>query len=206
MQKILLATTNVGKIKEIQAYLACVRDKRDENFFTILSLKDFATLKAPRETGTTFQENAILKAKYYMKKTHIASLADDSGLEIDALEGKPGIYSARFAGENATDEENNQKMLRELQIRKVEFSKARYKSAIAFADVDGTILLEEDSVEGEIRLEKKGSYGFGYDPYFYLENGKTMAELTKEEKNKISHRGKALRKLMAKLGDYLKNK
>jgi len=192
MKKIVLATKNKDKVKEIKAIFAKLPAE-------ILSLADFAELPDAVEDGKTFQENATLKAKFFSDKLKLACLADDSGLEVEALNGLPGIYSARFSGYHADDDTNNQKLLEELNKVGVEESKANYTCAISFIDTDGTELHAEGKIDGVIKKFAKGTGGFGYDPYFYIDDAKTMAELTAEEKNLISHRGMALRKLLPKL-------
>lgn len=198
MKKIIVATKNQGKIKEMI------------NSFTDLpvelhSLAEFGPLPEAIEDGNTFTENALKKARFYAKETGLACLADDSGLEIAVLDNAPGIYSARFAGYHADDLANNQKMLSELNNKQVESSPAQYVCSLVFVDTDGTELTSIGKCEGIIRNFAQGNNGFGYDPYFFVpELNKTMAELSIEEKNKISHRGKALFAMEKQLGDYLK--
>ncbi len=198
MKKIIVATKNQGKIKEMI------------NSFTDLpvelhSLAEFGPLPEAIEDGNTFTENALKKARFYAKETGLACLADDSGLEIAVLDNAPGIYSARFAGYHADDLANNQKMLSELNNKQVQSSPAQYVCSLVFVDTDGTELTSIGKCEGIIRNFAQGSNGFGYDPYFFVpELNKTMAELSIEEKNKISHRGKALFAMEKQLGDYLK--
>lgn len=198
MKKIIVATKNQGKIKEMI------------NSFTNLpvelhSLAEFGSLPEAIEDGNTFTENALKKARFYAKETGFACLADDSGLEIAVLDNAPGIYSARFAGYHADDLANNQKMLSELKNKQVESSPAQYVCSLVFVDTDGTELNSIGKCEGIIRNFAQGNNGFGYDPYFFVpELNKTMAELSIEEKNKISHRGKALFAMEKQLGDYLK--
>lgn len=169
------------------------------------SLSEFGPLPDAVEDGTTFEENAIKKAKFYAQKTGYACLADDSGLTIDILDGAPGIYSARFAGYHADDLANNKKMIEELQKKNVEQSSAQYVCSLVFVDTDGKTLTCTQKCEGIICIFAQGNNGFGYDPYFFVPDlQKTMAELTIEEKNNISHRGKALREMEIQLGEYLK--
>jgi XTP/dITP diphosphohydrolase len=191
--KIVLATRNKGKAREIKEIL---KDLKLE----ILTLDDFSEIPTPAEDGKSFKENAIKKARFIAGQLNMPTLADDSGLEVEILNKQPGIYSARYAGENATDEENNNKLLAELKDIPLEKRKACYRCVIAIALPSGI----EETVEGDccglIALEPKGSGGFGYDPLFYVpEYGKTMAELSPDIKNRISHRGKALAKLRNKL-------
>ena len=192
MKKILIATRNSGKLKEIQSAFS-------EFSVEILSLADFPNLPDAVEDGKTFEENARIKAKFFSEKTNLACIADDSGLEVDALGGNPGVYSARFAGYHADDGTNNQKLLDELKKIGVTESLADYRCVLAFIDTDGTEILTSGKVDGVIKNIPQGTGGFGYDPYFYFKNGKTMAELTFSEKNEISHRGEALRKMVLKL-------
>ena len=196
MKKIVLATKNKDKVKEIKAVF-------EELPAEILSLADFENLPDAVEDGKTFEENATIKAKFFAEKLHLACLADDSGLEVDALGGLPGIFSARFSGYHADDETNNQKLLAELEKVGVEESKANYKCALSFIDVDGTEIKTAGTVDGVIKKIPRGNGGFGYDPYFYIDDKKTMAELSSEEKNSISHRGAALRKMLPLLKERL---
>ncbi len=198
---LLIATSNKGKIKEISEVL--------KDFpISIKTLEDFSGIPSPEETGKTFFENAYLKAKYWAEKTGLMCLADDSGLEVDALNKAPGIYSARFAGENATDEENNRKLLELLQGIPLEKRTARFVCVIVVYHPSGKYITTEGIWEGLIGFEMRGSYGFGYDPLFLVPEynyQKTSAELLLEEKNKLSHRGKALAKLKEIFSDFLKS-
>ena len=196
MKTIVIATKNKGKIREMtQAF--------KELPVKLVPLSDFGDLPDAVEDGTTFEENAKAKALFYMKKTKTACLADDSGLEAEALGGAPGVYSARFAGEHATDEANNEKLLAEIAKKGTASSPAAYRCVLAFADTDGATLTAEGSCAGVIRPVARGNGGFGYDPYFYIEDNKTMAELTLDEKDAISHRGMALRAMAKALSRYL---
>lgn len=199
MQKIVIATKNKGKVKEMAAALAMLPVE-------VVSLAEFGELPDAVEDGKTFAENARIKAAFYQQQTGCACIADDSGLEIDVLDGAPGIYSARFAGFHADDATNNARMVEELQKAGVTESAADYRCAIAFVGEDGTLLEAEGRCDGNVKLAPKGSNGFGYDPYFYPQEypGRTMAEITLEEKQQISHRGKALSDLSVKLEEYLK--
>ena len=199
MLELLLATSNAGKIKEFQARLQSFGDKI--NFKT---LKDYPDLVAPIEDGATFEENALLKAKSYFKQTGLVSLADDSGLRVDALGGKPGIYSARFAGPHASNEDNNQKLLRELKNIPENERGAQFVCSLVLHFPDGEQLIAMGQVKGKITTQAQGTQGFGYDPLFYIpELGKTMAEISIEEKMQISHRGKAFEDLLVKLKEML---
>ena len=196
MKKIIIATKNQGKIFEIKTAFKNLPVE-------IISLFELGELPDAVENGNTFAENALIKARFYASETNCACLADDSGLEVDALNGMPGIYSARFSGFHADDDTNNMKLLDELDRVGVEESKADYRCAVAFVDTDGTIFETEGVCYGIIKKIAQGKAGFGYDPYFYIEDNKAMAELTLEQKDKISHRGEALRKMLDLLSDYL---
>lgn len=186
--KIILATQNKGKIRELQELL---RDADIE----VLSLKDIEDWEDVEENGITFAENAALKAKAAVKKTGLIALADDSGLEVDALDGRPGVYSARFAGEPKDDERNNDKLLQQLKEVADSQRQARFRCALVIATPDGKEFLTEGTVEGQILTERRGKDGFGYDPLFFVpEYQRTMAELTLSEKNRLSHRAQAFRK------------
>ena len=192
MKKIVLASKNLDKVKEMRLAL---KDLPVE----ILSLADFDKIPDAVENGTTFEENALIKSKFFREQTGLACLADDSGLEVDALNGLPGVYSARFAGYHADDATNNQKLLDELKKVGATESIAAYRCALAFVDTDGTEILTSGKISGKIKTVAKGSGGFGYDPYFYIDASRTMAEISPEEKNQISHRGEALRQMILKL-------
>lgn len=192
MKKIVLASKNLDKVREMRLALKNLP-------IEILSLADFAEIPDAIEDGATFEENALIKAKFFSERTKLACLADDSGLEVDALGGLPSVHSARFAGYHADDKTNNQKLLDELKKISASESKAVYRCALAFVDTDGTEILTQGKVEGKIKTVAKGSGGFGYDPYFYLDESRTMAEISPVEKNNISHRGAALREMILKL-------
>ena len=196
MKKIVIATKNKGKLREMIEAFA-------ELPVEIVSLENFGELPDAVENGKTFAENARIKAEFFSSKTGCACIADDSGLEVEALDGMPGVYSARFAGFHADDATNTQKLLKELERINVNESKADYRCALAFIDTDGTKLETEGICYGTVKKIAKGQGGFGYDPYFYIDDNKTMAELTLEEKNKISHRGAALHQMVTLLEDYL---
>lgn len=198
MKKIIVATKNQGKVREM---ISAFKDLDVE----LHSLSEFGALPDAVEDGTTFAENALKKASFYAKETSCACLADDSGLEIDVLDGAPGIYSARFAGYHADDAANNRKMVDELAKKDVTSSRAHYVCALAFVDTDGSVLECEGRCTGQIRNFAKGDGGFGYDPYFYLPQlDKTMAQITLAEKNAVSHRGAALQNMENLLRGYLK--
>lgn len=198
MDELLIATKNAGKIKEIEELLTATP-------LRIRSLREFENLVEPEETGATFAENAILKAKYYAQKTGISALADDSGLEVAALGGAPGIYSARYAGENATDGERIDKLLGELKATEEKNRQARFVCAMAIVNIDGaTECLTEGICEGQLARFPKGSNGFGYDPIFIPQGfAETFGELSQEIKQKISHRALATSKIVGFLRNFI---
>ncbi len=194
MKRLVLASSNPDKLRELSALL-------DESRYKIIPQADF-NVPEVAETGTTFVENAIIKARHAAQYTGLAALADDSGIIIDALNGEPGVRSARFSGSDASDESNNILLVEKLRSVPETQRSARYQAVIVYMRnaVDPSPIICEGSWEGIIVLEAKGSGGFGYDPYFYLPDyGCTSAELSAEEKNRISHRGQALRLLLEKL-------
>ncbi len=193
MKKIIFATGNQGKMKEIREILADLDAE-------VLSLKDAGIEADIVEDGTSFEENAQIKAKAICELTGEIVLADDSGLEIDYLNKEPGIYSARYMGEDTSYRIKNASLIKRLEGVADEQRTARFVCAIAAAFPDGTVKTVRGAMEGRIGYEEKGENGFGYDPIFYLpEYGCTSAELSMEEKNKISHRGKALRAIKDEL-------
>ena len=162
----------------------------------ILALNDFRGVPEIEEDGKSFTENALKKARLYSRQFGKLTLADDSGLEVDILKGLPGIYSARYAGKSVSHQENNRKLLKEMEGIPISKRGARFRCVIAVVSPDGRELVTEGSCKGRIGLTEVGRKGFGYDPLFILpQSRKTMAQLSMEEKNRISHRGKALRKL-----------
>jgi XTP/dITP diphosphohydrolase len=192
MREIILATANPGKVREMCEILKPFR-------LNIRSLRDVPPVAPPEEKGTSFRENAIIKASYYSAATSLPCIADDSGLSVDVLSGEPGIFSSRYAGEEASDEENIDKLLSVLAGHPRPWS-ARFICSAAFAEGGRVIATHDGVLEGEIIQEKRGISGFGYDPVFYLtERGLTVAEITIEEKNKISHRRKAIEGLIWQL-------
>ncbi len=196
--KIVLATRNKGKVREMAKAFEHMRGVQ------LMSLWDIdKDIEEPVEDGNTFQENSRLKAEYYAKATGMPCIADDSGLEVEKLHGAPGVFSARYAGENATDAENNNKLIEELASRGVESSPASYRCVLTFVDTEGNRLQADGYCFGEIRQEARGENGFGYDPYFYI-GKKSMAELSLEAKQAISHRGAAIEKMAGLLKEYLK--
>ena len=194
MKKLVLASSNPGKLREFSALL-------DNSRYKIFPQADF-NVPDVAETGTTFVENAIIKARHAAQHTGYAALADDSGIVVDALNGEPGVYSARFSGSNANDDANNALLVEKLRSVPEAQRNARYQAVIVYMRnaADPSPIICEGSWEGVIVLEAKGSGGFGYDPYFFLpEYGCTSAELSADEKNRISHRGQALRLLLERL-------
>ncbi len=190
MLEIVISSRNPGKIDEIKAFfLSSGKDIR------WLTCRDFKNFPEVAEAGSTFFENAKLKAKAVSKFTNKLTLADDSGLAVDCLNKKPGIYSSRYAGKNATDKNNRDKLLKEMgNVKKIEDRSARFICSMVLWDPKkGLIFNTEGICEGKIGTAEKGDKGFGYDPIFIPEGfNRTMAQLDQEEKNKISHRGKAL--------------
>ncbi len=159
----------------------------------ILSAKDFPDFPDVEETGATLAENASLKARAVWQKYHVPSVADDTGLEVDFLGGAPGVYSARFAGENCTFDDNNRKLIELLKGVPAEKRGARFKTSIAFIDYEGNLHLAEGVLEGAIADKPSGRFGFGYDPIFVVAGtGKSLAQFPPEKKNSISHRYRAL--------------
>ncbi|WP_374722924.1 XTP/dITP diphosphatase [Peribacillus tepidiphilus] len=189
MKTILIATKNKGKAKEFEALFY----PKGYKVLTLLDMDDHLDVE---ETGKTFEENAKLKAETISSYYNLPVLADDSGLMVDALDGRPGIYSARYAGEEKNDESNLQKVLAELKDIPDDERTARFYCALAFAIPGEETRLYKGTIEGRITKEPKGSNGFGYDPIFYVPSKeKTMAELSADEKNEISHRAQAIRYL-----------
>lgn len=195
MKELVVATRNRGKLKEIRAALAGVVE-------AVRSAADFPGFTETVEDGATFAENALKKAREAMRFTGLPALADDSGLVVEALDGRPGVHSARFAGEGADDAANNRKLLAEMEGIPPERRLAAFECAMAFVAPDGAERLFGGRVGGRILTEERGGEGFGYDPLFLVDGfGRTMAELALAEKNAISHRGQALRQFR----EYLEN-
>ncbi len=194
MAKLLVATHNQGKVREFAEMLG-------DMTIDWLSLSDVAVTEDVAETGSTFAENARLKAQAYAKKTSLLTLADDSGLEVDALDGAPGVYTARYGGPGLTHEARYRLLLHNLANVPQKERSARFRCVIALAAPDGRILAEaEGTCEGTIALEPAGQGGFGYDPVFYLpEYEMTMAQVGSAVKHQISHRGQALRAIEGRL-------
>ena len=193
MKKIIFATGNEGKMREVRMIL---QDLGVE----ILSLKEAGIAADVEENGTTFEENAVIKATEIMKMCGEIVLADDSGLEVDALNKEPGIYSARYMGHDTSYHIKNKSLIDRLEGKSGEERNARFVCVIAAAFPEGRVFTTRGTMEGQIGYEERGENGFGYDPIFYLpEYGCYSAELPLEEKNKLSHRGKALRLMKEKL-------
>ena len=189
--KLAIATNNAHKLQEIRAIL---RGQFDE----LLSLKDLGIDVDVEETGKTLEENALLKARTIQELCHMPTLADDTGLMVDALNGAPGVYSARYAGEEHNDANNRALLLKNLKNE--QNRKAHFATVIAIVYPNGDFITSKGHVEGEILQEERGTEGFGYDSLFYsYELKKTFAEATQEEKNSVSHRGRALRAMLEKL-------
>lgn len=183
MEKLVAATRNVNKIREIEEILG--------GHFEVISMDEAGVAGEAEETGNSFEENAVLKASYVMEQTGLPAIADDSGLEVDALGGEPGIYSARYSGGHGDDEANNQLLLKKLEgVPKPRT--ARYVAAIALMRPGKPVICCRGCCEGEILTEYHGTGGFGYDPLFLCETGKTFAQIDAETKNAISHRRRGI--------------
>ena len=186
--KVVLATRNAGKAAEIREILSSTG-------LELLTLDDFPEIALPPETGDTFRENAVAKARFVAEKTGLLALADDSGLEVDFLMGRPGVLSARYSGPEATDEKNVEKLLHELHGAPEHKRQARFVCVMAFASTGGKVMTFEGRLDGFIAQSPSGSKGFGYDPVFFAPTlNKTLAEVPMADKNKISHRKQALEK------------
>jgi XTP/dITP diphosphohydrolase len=187
---LLVASSNPGKVREIRALIP--------SDVAVLSLEDVG-FPSPEETGATFRENADLKAQYAARASGILALADDSGLEVEALSGQPGVRSARFAGEPSDDARNRHALLAALSGVPKERRNARFVCAVTIATPEGIVGTSQGVVNGTILDHERGSRGFGYDALFLLPSGRTIAELLDEEKNAVSHRGEAIRKILPQL-------
>jgi XTP/dITP diphosphohydrolase len=199
-RRVVLATGNPGKLRQFSELLA-------NTDFTLLRQSDFG-IEPPPETGRTFLENSLLKARNAARLTGLPAIADDSGIEVDALGGRPGLYSARYAGENASDAENLEKMLGEMVAVPAAQRGARYRSVIVFvrAADDAAPLVAEGVWEGAIAAAPRGSGGFGYDPIFLpRDESGTAAELSTERRNELSHRGQAARAFLAQLAQQARS-
>lgn len=193
--RIIAATKNRGKVKEIEAILGGLGVE-------VISQADANIDVDIEETGASFEENALIKARAVSMMCDDAVLADDSGLCVDVLDGRPGIYSARYAGENATDKEKINKLLEELG--EIKNRRAKFVSVVALVFPDGTEITTTGEVIGSITYEEKGDSGFGYDPVFYADDlKKTFGEASEEEKNEVSHRGRAIRALYERLSNTI---
>jgi XTP/dITP diphosphohydrolase len=186
---LLLASQNPGKLAEMRQLVGSLP-------FAVLGPRDLGIHEAPEETGTTFLENAILKARYYAGRSGRLTVADDSGLSVDALDGGPGLYSSRFGGEGATDEDRNRLLLEKLAGMDEAQRGAHFTSAVAVARGKDVLFQVVETVEGRIAREPRGPNGFGYDPlFFYPPYNRTFGESTSEDKARVSHRGKAFARL-----------
>ncbi len=195
--ELFLATRNEGKIREIRELLQGGK-------ISLTSLGDYPDAPGVVENGEAYRDNALKKARFFAKWTGKLTLADDSGLEVDYLKGRPGVFSARYAGDGGDDRENNRRLLRELKGLPPQKRGAVFKCVMALVAPWGDEEVVEGECRGRIGLEERGKRGFGYDPIFVIPRyGKTVAELTIGEKNRLSHRGKALRKLKKILKSYL---
>jgi XTP/dITP diphosphohydrolase len=188
---LLLASQNPGKLAEMKDLVARLP-------FRVLGPRELDMTEAPDETGTTFLENAILKARYYAGRSARLTVADDSGLSVDALDGGPGLFSSRFGGEGASDGDRNRLLLQKLQGVPRDRRTARFTSAVAVAQGSDVLFTVQETAEGLIADEPRGGNGFGYDPlFFYPPFGRTFGECPREEKDRVSHRGKAFARLRA---------
>jgi XTP/dITP diphosphohydrolase len=186
---LLLASQNPGKLAEMKVLVAGLP-------FRVLGPHDVGITEAPEETGKTFLQNAILKARHYAGRSGLLTVADDSGLSVDALDGGPGLFSSRFGGEGASDDDRNRLLLRKLEDVPREKRTARFTSAVAVAQGNDVPFTVQESVEGLIADEPRGKNGFGYDPlFFYPPFGRTFGECPHAEKDRVSHRGKAFARL-----------
>jgi len=191
--KLLIATGNPHKVEAIQRILG-------DAPFELVTLSEFPDIEEPEETGTTFLANALLKSRYYCQATGLPALADDSGLEVDAMDGQPGVYSARFAGGDTPHSVKMAKVLELLADVPEEKRTARFRCVAAITFPDGKELHADGSMEGVIAPAPSGTGGFGYDPIVYLpELGQTVAEISSAKKDQLSHRGKAFRALISQL-------
>ena len=191
--KILIATGNAHKLKELLAILP--RKTQTGEDLQYVSLADFIGLQLPPETDSTLEENARIKAVSAARLTGLITLSDDTGLEVDFLGGKPGVHTARYGGEPVSTEANNQKLLKELSGVPSDQRTARFRTVACLATPDEQCRYFKGVLEGRIAADYCGTNGFGYDPLFVTQSGKTLAELTDAEKNSLSHRGKAFRQV-----------
>lgn len=196
----IVATHNYKKLAELSRIL------KPLGIDAVTDAEAGISLREVEETGATFEENAALKAVAAYKQSGMPAIADDSGLEVDALNGAPGVYSARYAGEGATDADRNRKLLKEMANVPEEKRTAKFVSVICCVFPDGTRVTARGECRGRIGYQPVGENGFGYDPLFVVEGGRSYAELSSEEKDAISHRGNALRLFAVKLQEYLNGK
>jgi XTP/dITP diphosphohydrolase len=191
MAKLLVASQNPGKLGEMRQLV-------DGLGLEVVSPGELGLREAPDETGTTFLENAALKARYYAVRSGLLTVADDSGISVDALGGGPGLYSSRFGGEGASDADRNRLLLERLAGRPPEERGARFTSAVALVEEGELVFQVVETVEGRIAERPLGDNGFGYDPiFFYPPFGRTFGQVAREEKDRVSHRGKAFARLRA---------
>ena len=195
---IVLASANKGKIAEIKDLLADL-----DPDLHIFSIDDYPWIGPVPEPGKTFEANALYKARFVCQHSGCIALADDSGLEVDGLHGAPGVYSARYSGAEASDQENNAKLLAEMEQLSGNDRRARFRCVLAVCAPNGEQLVVDGSWEGRIADSPRGEKGFGYDPLFIdLSSGRTAAQMTREEKSQLSHRGQALRRLVQLWPDF----
>ncbi|TYB33423.1 MAG: XTP/dITP diphosphatase [Flexistipes sinusarabici] len=196
MKRVLVASKNKNKLNEIRKILSSLNVE-------VSSVYDFCSMSGDiAETGSSFEENACIKALVFSELVEDFVIADDSGLCVDYLNGAPGVFSARFAGEDADDKQNNEKLLEKLRGVESEQRTAKFVCVIALAKKGEIVKTFRGECQGNIAEEARGEGGFGYDPLFLLENGNTMAEISAEEKNRVSHRARALEKLKKFIGNY----
>lgn len=192
MEKLIVASNNGKKLKEFEAILG--------SRFAIVSMHDAGIDEDIEETGTTFEENALIKARFVAERTGCAAIADDSGLEVDALGGAPGVYSARYCGRHGDDEANNALLLKNLEGVSAPRT-GRYVAAIALVRPGKPEIVRRGTCDGEVLFAPRGQGGFGYDPLFQCETGETFSELSVETKNAISHRRRGIEAVLAALGE-----
>ena len=192
--KVVIATHNADKLEEI-------REGINNLGWEVVSLEEFSKIGEIEENGKTLEENALIKAREVFEKTGFPTISDDTGLEVDALDGAPGVYTARYAGENCSYDDNVNKLIKDMDKVPAANRGAEFKTVMVFKDKNKELIVE-GVVKGKIAREARGEDGFGYDPIFYVEEyDKTFAEITMTEKNKISHRGNAIRNMIDTLKD-----